>query len=77
MMEYQILDTTPKMNRKGAVNAKVMGLIGALILVVMISAVAPTMFTGLNTTGGPTWVNTLLPVVVGAGVVILAWRSFS
>lgn len=58
-------------------------LIGALIVVVLATQLAPTFFTGvsdLNTTasGGavPVWVPTVLYVIIGAGIVLLIWRVF-
>lgn len=61
----------------GGVNAKVAGLFGALILIVILASLAPTMFTGLNATGGPTWLDTVLPIVVAGGLVFVAWRAFN
>ena len=54
--------------------------IGAVILVSIVVALAPTIFTDLaNTTFtsvAPSWVSTVLPVIVGAGFVFLIWRNF-
>jgi hypothetical protein len=52
-------------------------LIGALIFIVLAVALAPTMFAGANNiTGAPTWVNTVLPLLIGAGLIFAVWRAF-
>ena len=58
-------------------NEKIAALIGALVFIVITVAVAPTMFTGLNTTGGPTWLNTVLPIVVASGLIFAVWSAFN
>lgn len=64
-------------NKKGAVNARIMGLIGALIAVVIAVALAPSMFVGLtNITNAPSWVGVALPVIVGAGIIGFIWKAF-
>lgn len=71
-----------KLNKRGqaSVNGKISYLIGAVIVIVMAVAVAPEMFDSLiqlnNTSGVPTWVPTVLFVIVGSGLVFLIWRSF-
>ena len=69
--------------KKGAMNVT-SGMeyaIGAVILVSIIVALAPTIFTDLAsnnfTSVAPTWVSTVLPVIVGAGFVFLLWRMFN
>lgn len=71
--------------KKGAlgVDSKISYLIGAVIVIVLAVAVAPTMFSSLtdlsNETlnpGVPAWVPTVLFVIVGAGLVFLIWRAF-
>lgn len=70
------------LQKKGAssVDSKMNFLIGALIVVVLATALAPTMFENVdnlsNATGVPSWVPTVLFVIVGAGLVFLVWRSF-
>ena len=64
-------------NKKGAIDGKIATLIGALIFIVITVALAPTMFSGLNTTGGPTWLNTVLPIIVASGLVFAVYRAFS
>jgi hypothetical protein len=60
-------------------------IIGVLIVVVILVALAPTIFSGLGTgTGGlqnttsnpdsPTWFGKVLIVVVSAGLLFLIWR---
>jgi len=73
------------MQKKGmtGVNNKISYLIGALIVVVMAVAIAPELFsstTGIanlsGMTGVPTWLPTVLYVVVGAGLLFLIWNAF-
>lgn len=63
------------------VNSKISYLIGALIVIVMATALAPEMFESVddleNVTGVPGWVPTVLFVIVGAGLVFLIWRAFN
>ena len=72
-----------KITKKGALNVST-GMeyaIGAVVLVSVIVALAPTIFNDLanaNFTGSaPAWVSTTLPIIVGAGFVFLLWRMFS
>lgn len=71
-----------QLQKKGAMNvsSKIEYLIGALIVVVLATALAPTMFENVenltNATGVPSWVPTVLFVIVGAGLVFLIWKSF-
>ena len=62
------------------IDSKIRYLIGALIVVVLATSIAPTMFTNVNdlvnSTGVPSWVPTVLFVIVGAGLVFLIWKSF-
>ena len=59
-------------------NGRISTLIGALIFVVLAVALAPSMFLGLtNITSAPSWVGTVLPVIVGAGLVFMIWKAFS
>lgn len=64
------------MQKKGASSLKIGALIGALIFIVLVVALGPTMFEGLNISGAPTWMATVLPVIVGAGLVMAVWRVF-
>lgn len=66
-----------KTDKRGLAMGQISALIGALIFVVLAVAVAPTMFTGLNETGGPSWLSTVLPVIVSAGLIFAIWKSFS
>lgn len=63
-----------------SINSHVEYLIGALILIVLAVALAPTIFESVNTLNGtagvPTWVPTVLYVIVGAGLVFLIWKAF-
>lgn len=62
------------------INSQISYLIGALIVIVLAVSLAPTMFAGVNDlqneTGVPSWVPTVLFVIVGAGLVFLIWRTF-
>lgn len=47
-------------------------LIGALLLIVLAVALAPTMFNGSNNiSGAPTWLNTALPAFIAVGLIVL------
>jgi len=68
---------------QAGVDSKITYLIGALIVIVLAVNLAPEMFGGLtdlaNTTANPdvpTWVPTVLFVIVGAGLVFLIWKVF-
>lgn len=59
-------------------NSKISVLIGALIFIVLAVALAPSMFSGANNvTGAPTWVNTVLPLLIGAGIVMAVYKAFN
>lgn len=62
------------MSGKGAI----MSLIGALVFIVMVVELGPTMFNGLNMTanGAPSWLAVALPLVIGAGILYAVWRLF-
>lgn len=64
------------MNKKGLGGGKIAMLVGALIFIVLVGALGPTMFGDLNITGAPAWVSTTLPIVVGAGLVMAVYRVF-
>ena len=65
--------------KKGQGLAKVNYLFAGLIVIVFATALAPTMFERIQNLSGvagvPSWVSTILPIVVGAGLVFLIWRS--
>ena len=63
-------------NKKGMLDGKIATLIGALIFIVIAVALMPTMFSGLNTTNGPSWLNTVLPIIVASGMVFAIYRAF-
>lgn len=59
-------------------------LIGGLILVVLVTALSPTIFGNVNNLsnatlnpGVPTWVPTVIFVVVGAGLIFMVWKAFA
>jgi len=61
-------------------NAKTMSLIGVLIFLVMASALAPTMFSGWNSSAlgpnAPTWLPTVMPIVIAGLLVTWAYKSY-
>lgn len=65
---------------QSSVDSKISYLIGALIVVVLATNLAPSMFSSVNdldnATGVPSWVPTVLFVIIGAGLVFLIWRAF-
>ncbi len=71
-----------KMSRKGQtnMNSTVTALLTGLIVVVMATALAPDMFTNISDLEGdanvPSWVPTVMYLVVGAGLVFLIWNVF-
>ena len=72
-----------KLQKRGqaGLNSKMSGLVGALIIVVLAVALAPTMFGDIAVLGAdentPNWVGPVLFVIVGAGIVFLIWRAFN
>lgn len=72
-----------KMRKKGqaGLNVKMTALIGAVILIFLVSALAPEIFEELavleNNTDTPSWVASVMVVIVGAGLVFLIWRTFN
>jgi len=71
-----------EMQTKGQANvsSKVSYLIGALIVVVLATALAPEMFSNIANLSGdsntPAWVTPTLFVIVGAGLIFLIWKAF-
>ena len=78
-MENFNISLCQKKGQKG-INSKISYLVGAVIVIVLATAVAPTMFENVSNltgvTGVPAWVPTVLLVIVGAGLVFLIWRAF-
>lgn len=70
------------LNKRGqaGISSKLNYLIGAVVLISIVVALAPQMFNDLaNTTftnAAPAWVSSALPIMVGAGLVFLVWRAF-
>ena len=63
---------------RGAIDGKIYGLVGALILILLITVLGPQMFDSvysMNDTTTPAWVKATLFVVVGAGLVLLTWKA--
>lgn len=66
------------MAKYDSVDSKIALLIGMVIIIVMIVAVAPTMFSGLsNISGAPSFFTTVFPIIVAAGLIFIVWRSVS
>lgn len=63
-----------RQDKRGLSRGKIAGLIGALIFIVLVGALGPTMFSDLNITGAPAWLATVLPIVVAAGLAMAVWR---
>ncbi|MFW6377226.1 MAG: hypothetical protein ACOCZ5_01145 [bacterium] len=48
-------------------------------MIFLVVALAPDMFSeleGLDSGDTPTWVYTVMTVIVGAGLVFIVWRTF-
>lgn len=69
-----------KKAQKG-LDSKMTGLIGAVIIIFLVTALAPEIFTQLGVLEAnadtPSWVATVMFVIVGAGLVFLVWRTFN
>lgn len=63
-------------NRRGFGNVKIAVLIGALIFIVLVGALGPTMFGNLSIVNAPSWYNTVAPLIVGAGLIMAIWKVF-
>jgi len=65
---------------QAVVNNKITYLIGALIVIVLAVNLAPEMFSSISNLSGdantPSWVPTVLFVIVGAGLVFMIWKVF-
>lgn len=72
-----------QLQKKGQaqISGKMTMLIGAVILIFLVVALAPEIFSqldALETAGdAPAWVTTVMFVIVGAGLVFLVWRTFN
>lgn len=64
-------------NNRGMGKGKIAVLIGALIFIIMLGALAPSFFSNLTTTSAPSWYNTLMPVIVAGGLVMAVWKVFN
>ncbi len=66
---------------QAGLNRKMTGLIGAVIVIFLVVALAPEIFDELEaldtSTSVPGWIYTVLVVIVGAGIVFLVWRTFN
>lgn len=69
-----------KLNKKGAsgVSKAMLAMLMMVIIVQLMISFAPTMFDGLtNITGAPTWVGTVLPILIGAFLIFIIWAVVS
>lgn len=65
-------------DKRGLSKGRIATLIGALIFIVLAVALAPTMFSGAdNISGAPTWLNTILPLIIAAGLVMAVYKAFN
>ena len=66
---------------QAGLNNKMTGLIGAVIVIFLVVALAPEIFDQLEVLDTsltvPGWIYTVLVVIVGAGLVFLVWRTFN
>jgi hypothetical protein len=60
-----------------SVNAKATTIFGFLIILVIATALAPTLFSSANLSGSgaPTWVVTITPIVVAAIFILFLWKA--
>lgn len=65
-------------DKKGQVRGAVYSMVGALIIIVLAVALAPTMFANLtDISGAPDWFGTVAPVLVSSGLIFMIWRAFN
>ena len=71
----------PELQKKGQgkMSASIYGLVATVIVIILVSALAPDVFTNLlnvnTTSGAPAWVGTVLTVLSGAAFVFIIWRA--
>ena len=71
------------LQKKGqaGLNTKMTALIGAVIVIFLVVALAPEIFSELAVLDAnadtPSWIPTVMFVIVGAGLVFLVWRTFN
>jgi len=58
------------------INASIEKLIGGLIVIILVTALAPELFTNIGLLGAetPAWVGTVLSAMVGIGLVLIVWK---
>lgn len=76
---FDILKSQKK--AQAGLNGKMNALIGAVIVIFLVVALAPEMFTELGVLSAnadtPAWVSSVMVVIVGAGLVFIVWRTFN
>lgn len=75
------LKNLQKKGQMAGLNSKMTGLIGAVIVIFLVVALAPEIFSELAVLDAnadtPAWIPTVMFVIVGAGIVFLVWRTFN
>lgn len=72
-----------KMNKSGKAEANIDKLLSGVLLVLFVVVLAPVIFgtDGLSNAGfiadAPAWLVTLLTVIIGIGLVLFVYRSFT
>lgn len=59
------------------INSRITMLFGLLILIVLLVALAPTMFAGINATnipGAPSFFITILPLLIAVSLIFVIWK---
>lgn len=70
------------LQKKGAakVDKKMTSLIGSVIVIFLVAQLAPEIFSQIENMTGmssvPSWVPSVMFVIVGAGIVFLVWNTF-
>jgi len=76
-------DFIKSLQKRGQANVdkKMTALIGAVIVIFLVTQLAPEMFSQIenmsNSSAVPGWVPAVLFVIVGAGIVFLIWNTFN
>ena len=79
-MEKTLLQNLQMSNKKGSagIDNSVDKVIGLVIVIAIIGGTATQLFNfNLTASGAPTWVQNVLVVFVGIGIVYLVWRLIS
>lgn len=77
-MEYETTPFVSGVLRGMAMNASINKYFSYLVLLIIATALAPTLFTYANLTGTanvPGWVTVITPILVGVFFVLMLWKS--